>query len=148
MDFLGNKENKNITFIGLNLPFLSLLTKDQTTIALLEDVTGIKSGEKPIRQIVKMNVKQEGNVLSISAEKADVITNIAYLDSFNVTEGAISEFNNLVRLDGNKAEIIITYPYLKSGLLISVLGIMMLGSFLIMSGRKIQRNTKKSYRLI
>jgi 6-pyruvoyl tetrahydropterin synthase-like protein len=138
MDFLGSKGNENITFIGLNIPFYSLLTKDQRTIAILEDIMGMKAGEKPLRSIVKVNMKEKGNVISIYAKEQGTITGIANLDAFDIAKGSISEIHNLVKVESSNVEIRITYPYLKGGLAISTIGIIMMGAFLIIPARKVR----------
>lgn len=130
MSFLGSKINKNITFIGLNLPYYALVTKDRAAITMFENITGMKSQEKPEREIVKVNIKSEGDKIDISSAKEGTSIGIAYLDSFNVKKGKLTEVHNIIKLEGTSAEIKVITPYVKKGMLISVMGIIALIIFL------------------
>lgn len=136
MSFIGSKVNKNITFIGLNLPFYALITKDPAAINLLEQTTGMKAEEKPDRKIVEIDVKRQGDTIDVSAAQGGTSIGMAYLDEFNVKEGKLSVVDNIIKLEGTNAEIKIVTPYVKTGLFVSIIGSIILGIFLIMSNKK------------
>lgn len=131
MSFLGNKVNENITFIGLNLPFYALETRDRNTIDLLERITGLKSGEISERTIVAVEIKRNENRIDISTHEEGVIIGNAYLDAFSSTRGELTQVHNLVKLQGKDTQIQIITPYTKEGIVVSMLGFLMQGIFFI-----------------
>ena len=63
-------------FLGLNLAFHSMLSKDPVGIELLEDVIGIESGMAPARQTVAMdnyNAGSDGYTFSYTLEEAELL---------------------------------------------------------------------------
>lgn len=123
MDFAGTKINDNIVFVGLNLAFFSVETKDQHAINILEKYIGIKAGKAPDRKVVPVNISYGINSIKITANEDNVVTDIANLDSFKGIKGKYNNVNNLINIKDKTVELKIFYPYFKEGLIISSIGI-------------------------
>lgn len=128
LSFVGNKDNRNLNFIGLNIPYFSFLTKDEKAIGILEDLFSMKAYELPDRQIHKVIIERKNNKIYIYGDSTKIVVPIAALDAFVSTKGSYKNVNNLIYLDTSDIEIEIIYPYIKKGILVSI------GSLLIIIG--------------
>lgn len=136
LDFAGTKINDNIVFIGLNLLFFSVETKDQNAINILQKYIGLQAGKAPDRKIVPVNVSYGPNSIKITANEENVVTDVAYLDSFKGLKGNYSNVNNLINIKDKIVELKIFYPYLKEGLIISGIGIIGIVALLFYVSKK------------
>ncbi|HHV98671.1 MAG TPA: hypothetical protein GXX36_03715 [Clostridiaceae bacterium] len=137
LNFLGTKSNENIVFVGLNLPYFVVETKDEQALKILEDIVGLKAYETPSRKVVKVNVEKDTDGLGIVSEEEGVVTNIAALDSFKNINGTYDEVHNLIRVEGGKLELKFVYNYFYEGLAMSIAGAlcMVLFYFLILKNK-------------
>lgn len=120
INYIGKKDNNNLTFVGLNLPYYSFLTKDSGAVKILEEALNLKSYEIPKREIHKIDVRSENNMLSITSDSSNVIVPIAALDAFASSIGSYDVENNLIHLKTPTLQIKIGYPYLTTGIGLSV----------------------------
>lgn len=134
--------NTNIYFVGLNLPFYALLTKDNVVLNMLGELLGTNTGRTIERNIVEFDQMTSNNNKSTIKFRLpnkfgdhDMIVPIAYLDSMNVNftgPGEVKPGNthNLVQFSGAEGDYImnITYnwpPSTKIGGAISIIGIIL-----------------------
>jgi 6-pyruvoyl tetrahydropterin synthase-like protein len=123
MDFLGTKLNNNIVFIGFNLPFFALETEDSQAIGIMERAIGVRAFQTPKRELVKINIRNTSNSVSISSEKGNVVTGVANLDSFIGQSGKYEEEQNLILMDGKELKLKLIYPFFLQGIIISGIGV-------------------------
>lgn len=138
LTFLGyNDENPNIYFIGLNLMYYATETGDEVVIELLNEVLTVSNDQLPIRELVPMEITQEGNTLQIHVEQDEeqtalsdkkegkkwINTTIAYQDIFE-SEQNIQEENNLLMVEDTDTQITMQYPLWKAGILMSLFGLL------------------------
>lgn len=138
LNYIGKKDNDNLTFIALNIPYYTFLTKDTGMVKILEDALSLKAYELPKREIHKVLIKREGNVISISSDATNVIVPIAALDAFVKLNGSYETMDNLIYLKTPKLQLKIIYPYLKTGIGMSLmfLGLIILITILIINREK------------
>jgi uncharacterized membrane protein len=120
MNFLGTKINSNINFIGFNIPYFALKTKDEKCIQILSNITGLKPYDTPKRKIVKIDQRQKGNVFEYLANEKNVILSVAALDAYKSITGEYEEKHNLVFMKSKHLKYEVTYPYVKKGILITI----------------------------
>ena len=120
INYIGKKDNDNLTFISLNLPYYTFLTKDSEAVKILEDALNLKSYETPKREIHNIQVEIKNNMLSISSDSSNVIVPIAALDAFVSSAGSYDIKNNLIHLKTPTLQIKIVYPYLTTGIGLSL----------------------------
>jgi len=147
MNFLGTKSNENIIFVGLNLPYFVVETKDEQALKILEDIVGLNAYEPPSRKVVKVKAEKDANGLEIEAEEEGVITNIAALDSFENIYGTYEEVHNMIYVEGSKLELKFVYRYFYEGLAMSIAGaiFMLLFYFLILKDKSEADTNRKHY---
>lgn len=121
INYIGKKDNDNLTFIGLNLPYYTFLTKDTKALKILEDVFGLKAFEVPTRKIHGIELKKNQDVIEVTSDEINIILPIAALDGFEKLDGDYDIMNSLVYLKTPKLKIRIIYPYLKTGIMFSLL---------------------------
>ena len=140
MAFLGTKYNDNLVFIGFNLPFFAVETKDGNAIEILEYVTKLKAYQTPQRDIVKIYIKENKNSISIKTEKEGVVTGIAFLDAFESMDGRMDEVHNLIYMNGKELSLKIVHPYLVPGLVVSFVGFAGFLILYILTGKRRKEN--------
>lgn len=125
LEFFGTAKNDNIVFVGLNLVYHCVLTKDRTGIELLSKAMGpITTEDVPERTLVPVRIDYLGNKIRIETEFNNVNTCIAYHDNFELEkEWCVWEENNLAYVDAGVTEIKLYFPYFWPGLAVSVVGI-------------------------
>lgn len=121
INYIGNIDNDNLVFIGLNLPYYTFLTKDGDAIRILEDSLNLKSYALPKREIQEIDFKREEDVITISAKSPYVKVPIAALDAFEKIKGNYEVSDNLIYMTTSELQIKITYPYLRAGTITSVI---------------------------
>lgn len=135
--YLGKKDNRNLTFIGLNLPYYAFLTKDEGVVKILEDVLSMKAYEIPKRVLHKIEVKRKDNMLNIKSDSTNVIVPVAALDAFVKVRGNYSVKDNLIYLKTEQVKIKIIYPYLGIGTILSIIFLIFMIILSIMIKKKI-----------
>lgn len=125
----GKGENKNITYVGFNLMFHAMQDNDAQAIKIMNSVLQSKTSMLPKRNVVPISVKYSNNSFSINSQYNNVNTTIAYLDSYN-SEGKISNKQNLLEIQKGQTNIKVAYPYLISGIVVSLIGLIGFGILL------------------
>lgn len=130
IDFYGTKLNSNIVFIGFNLPFFTMITKDNNFIKIFEEITGLESFQLPRRKIVKIKKIIDNNIIRLESQENNVVTDLANIDAFKIIEGNTYESHNLLVIKNKNVVIKIIYPYIRTGAFISFISLILL-TFLI-----------------
>ncbi len=123
LGIMGTKYNKNIHFIGLNLTYFYVTTKDKNVGKLLSLYTKNSFDILPKRKIVPIKVEYLPREIRIKANNNNVNTTIATHDMF---EGNFKVSKRLVIVNKGETVIKMHYPYLKQGIAVTVLGIIFL----------------------
>lgn len=155
INYIGNRDNDNLTFIGLNIPYYAFLTKDNEAVKILEEAFNLKAYEIPKRELYKIEVKNENNTLSITSDTAEIIVPIAALDAFVKIKGDYEVKDNLVYLKTPNLELKVVYPYLTTGIVLSLVFFILIISLSIIikidrkkeERRKMNRRRRAKYRL-
>lgn len=121
LNYIGTKNDKNIVFLGVNLPYYAFLTKDHSAVRILEEVLNNKSEILPKRIIESIEITNDGNLLNIKSKIPNVIVPIAALDAFEKIKGNYIIENNLIYLKTPDLKIKVIYPYLKTGMILSII---------------------------
>lgn len=124
LSFMGNPDNENITFIGLNLPYHVYLTHDEDAKGIMDGLIGNEMEKLPMRRIVPLKITTNANRLEITAEENNVNTTLAYHDIFSSKQDIRKE-NNLLYVDDGKTVISMSYPYRKEGGILSGIGFLL-----------------------
>lgn len=145
INYIGKKENDNLKFIGLNLPYYVFLTKDTKVLNILEQEFGLKAFEEPTRKVYQLDIKREDNTIKITSERAGIIVPLAALDAFVKVDGDYEIMNNLIYLKTPIVKIRIVYPYLSAGLILSLifLGITIILSVIVKRNAEAVLSVKK-----
>lgn len=139
--FMGHSRNSNITFIGLNLPYHYMKTRDEDTLDILTGAYGDCLNPAPVTKIVPISVTYGNKSITISSPKSDVNTGIAYQDIYRdasgnesssvdgsasgngstFENGSLSQSFNLLVTGQGKTVVSLHYPMLVQGILMSLL---------------------------
>lgn len=119
--FIGQHENRNITFIAFNILYHGIENEDQEVIDIFGTAIGKMQNQLPHREIVPINIEQQKNSIVITSPEKSVCTTLANLDAF-VTDDEVYSKHNLLFIKDNRAEITITYSYFKEGIILSSIG--------------------------
>lgn len=106
----------NITFIGLNLPFLGI---EGNVDGLLDDIFGMESEIVPY-EITPIQIEYSKDMIEIKSDK-EVTTPLAYQDNF---AGDIEENHFLTRVNEGLTVVRISYKYFGFGLFLSLFGLL------------------------
>ena len=123
IDFLGTKYNDNIMFVGLNLPFYTMNTKETEMLKLFEQLTDIMYNMPPKREVINLEIMKKDNFITIEADRSNVITDLSNLDAFIPVEGEFRERHSLLQMKGRRIVCKVGYPYMIHGILTSLAGI-------------------------
>lgn len=126
----GKGKNKNITYVGFNFMFHAMQNDDAGAIKIMNSVLLSNSSILPKRKVVPISVKYSDNSFSIDSQYDNVNTTIAYLDSYS-SASKISNNQNLLEIKKGQTNIKVVYPYLTSGIGLSLIGLMGFGILLI-----------------
>ncbi|KHD38643.1 hypothetical protein NL50_03845 [Clostridium acetobutylicum] len=118
--YVGNKDNKNLTFIGLNIPYFVFLTKDEGLMKVLEQALDMKSYELPKRVVKDVKIQIKDNNIKVKGSSKEIVP-IAALDSFVKLKGDYNSENNLIHLKSSSVEVKIIYPHMGVGIVISII---------------------------
>ena len=120
---------ENITFLAMNLPYHLQLTRDEAVYTLLEQVLGVNRETIPKREIVPLEIVQKRDTITIQTEYDHTNTALAYYDIFHPDREITVDWY-LVSVGKGTTVIRLQYPYLKQGILVSLLGIILILLFL------------------
>lgn len=123
LEFYGTAKNSNIMFVGLNLSYQCMLTKDPHTEQLLSRAMNTSITDLPSRTLVPISITYSGNDILIETEYDNVNTTIAFHDNLK-SEQTIWQENHLTYVNAGITKISMHYPYLWQGLLVSLGGIL------------------------
>jgi uncharacterized membrane protein len=139
--FMGSSKNSNITFIGLNLPYHYMKTRDNETLSILSDAYGDCLNKSPKTTIVPLSITYDNRTIKITSDDDKVNTGIAYQDNYSSEDTdnnqasndstkvnkkdkeKIHEIFNLVEVDRGKTIISLHYPMFVQGLILSLLAL-------------------------
>ncbi|SHO50243.1 6-pyruvoyl-tetrahydropterin synthase-related protein [Anaerocolumna xylanovorans] len=120
--FEGTAGNKNIHFLGFNLPYHVLTSQDTEIAELLKQIFKLDTDSLPLRTIVPLIISYCHNKIIITSDYDNVNTTLSGLDILH-GKGTLKTDNNLLVADKGITVITIKYPYFVQGLLISIIGI-------------------------
>lgn len=120
--FIGTNDDKNIIFMGLNILYHAMQTRDNDVMNIISDMLQVKESEVPTRELVDINITYKNEKIIIDSPIEGVNTTIAYQDNFTA-DNSIKNVNNLLVVTKKHTEIKLLYPYLNQGIFISALGI-------------------------
>lgn len=140
INYLLKKDNDNLTFLALNLPYYSFLTKDENAISILEDLFDMKAFEIPRRNIVRTHIDLKEKNLFISCEKSNTIVPIALIDGFKNVYGDFKNFNNLILTNSKDLSFKIIYPYFYIGIIMSVIAVIFLVALSLLINSEDKKN--------
>lgn len=120
---------ENITFLAMNLPYHLQLTRDESVYKLLEQVTGIDRETIPKREIVPLEIVQDRDTITIRTDYENTNTALAYYDIFHPDREITVDWY-LVSVGKGTTVIRLQYPYLKQGMIVSLMGIILILLFL------------------
>lgn len=124
LPFYGKGENENIIFVGYNLTYYFSITKDRNIGSLLAGIVQTPTDELPERKIVPVEINYSAKSITVDSPEDNVNTTLTIHDIF---KGSFTERNRLVYVDKGRTEIYMHYPYLVQSILMSVLGIALVG---------------------
>lgn len=119
LPFYGTVKNENIVMIGLNLTYYYGLTEDEGVGKLLSHAMDLNSDELPEREIVPYTVQYGSDRITVTADRDDVNTGLAYHDSFTSDQDIYSK-NHLTYVKSGTTVISLKYPYLNRGIAVTV----------------------------
>ncbi len=119
LPFYGTVKNENIVMIGLNLTYYYGLTEDEGVGRLLSHAMDLSSDELPEREIVPYTVQYGSDRITVTADRDDVNTGLAYHDSFTSDQDIYSK-NHLTYVKSGTTVISLKYPYLNRGIAVTV----------------------------
>ena len=126
---MGHADNSNITFIGLNLPYHYMKTRDEETLSILSDAYGNCLNKAPRTTIVPLSVTYDNRKITITSDDDKVNTGIAYQDNYKIKatdnngNAKISKIFNLVEVNKGKTVIMLHYPKFFEGLILSLIAL-------------------------
>ena len=90
---------------------------------LLSNIMSVSEDELPIRKLVPVEVKYGARSITVKTDFDDVNTTLSTHDSFT---GDFIVKNNLIHVNRGETVIRMHYPYFKTGLFVSLLGLVLL----------------------
>lgn len=120
---------ENITFLAMNLPYHLQLTGDETVYTLLEQVFGTDRETIPKREIVPLEIARDRDSITIRTDYENTNTALAYYDIFQPDREIAVDWY-LVSVGKGTTVIRLQYPYLKQGMIVSLVGIILILLFL------------------
>lgn len=138
VDFAGMAGDENIVFVGLNLTNHYFLTGDVSVGEYLQKLMAEKVKSLPDRQIVPLSIIVYKREIRIRTDQNDVNTTLAYQDIFS-SEQTIKSSHHLLKVEAGTTTVVMKYPYMWQGLLMSLAGIL-LAVVLALWGRKKMKN--------
>ena len=124
LDFYGSVKNDNIMVLAINLTYHYALTKDKSVTPILTDLFKMEIGQMPLRQTVPLRIEYGRDRIEIDSDYDDVDTTIAMHDMF--TGDGVRSVNRLVHVDKGHTVISMKEPYVLSGVLWCLAGVISL----------------------
>jgi len=135
LPFLGTAGNPNILFMGYNILFHAMETRDEAITDMINDFLEVSPDRLPKRKVVPISVEMQKDRLVIDTAGGEINTTIAYQDNFLSSQKILNE-NNLLVVQEPHTEIEITYAHLIPGIILSGLGLLGANIFLYFINRK------------
>ena len=132
LSFAGTVYNKNITVIGISLFYYESITGDKQAYQILSSMVDIGENSLPKRTIVNLSISYQNDKMSIISKKDQINTGISFHDIF-LSGQKIENDNNLLIVNSGETDIIYAYPYLKEGIVLTLIGIICFVSLLILN---------------
>ncbi|QNU66964.1 6-pyruvoyl tetrahydrobiopterin synthase [Ruminiclostridium herbifermentans] len=123
LDFIGTNDDRNIVFVGLNILFHAMQTDDKAILSIMSETLNMEENSLPTRQLVNIDLTYKKDLIIIDTPVEGVNTTIAFQDNF-VLNDSIKKENNLLIVTEKHTEIKLIYPYLKQGIIVTVIGIL------------------------
>lgn len=124
LSFVGTNNNDNIIFLGFNLLYFCTQTEDENAYKILDECFDTRLYELPKREIIPIKIDYSFQKIVIDTPEANVNTAIAFQDNFVSNDGIINQ-NHLLFVTKKHTEITLIYPYLKQGMLVSMIGVIL-----------------------
>lgn len=140
--FCGTAEIPNITFLGYNFVYYTELSGDEAAEKLLNEILGIQTGDFPDRKIVPLDVQYQRNKIIITSTEENVNTTLADIPDIFASQDAYETRQHLICVKEGTTTILIHYPYIIQGFLVTILGLLLFMVLLIDSGRNRHREEK------
>lgn len=141
----GIKDNKNVYFLGFNLMFNGMTNEDSKSLDIMNEIIGKELTNVPKREIVPLKVSYNKNSIKINSPKKSVNTTIAFLDAYMSDKKIYMDQNLLNVREKGVTNISVTYPYLKKGIALSLMGLIGLIILIVFvfkgKGECIEKNT-------
>lgn len=128
----------NITFMGYNLAYHELVTKDAQVGNILDDLFEMNRNDVPRRDIYPLEIEVSPYEIKISSQANHVNTTLACYDIFR-SDDILVKKNHLLYVNEGETTIRIVPPYLAEGILLSLVG----GVLFTIYGRISYRMMKK-----
>ena len=141
LGFAGTVYNKNITVIGISLLYYESITGDKQAYQILSSMVDISENSLPKRTIANLNIRYENSGISIYSKEEQVNTGIGFHDMF-LSNQKIENDNNLLKIDSGETDILYSYPYLKEGVVLTLIGIIFFIFMLALNYRYFENNKK------
>lgn len=122
LDFVGTGITPNITFFGFNLLFHAYTADDAGVKSVFNSIMELEENKLPERTIVPIEIVYETNKIIIKSDYDNVNTTIAYQDTFR-SDSVIRSMNHFLLVDKGTTIITMEYPYLASGIIVSIIGV-------------------------
>ena len=119
LEFYGTVDNDNLVMVGLNLSYHYALTKDERVGDLLGHAMDLSASELPKRELVDVDVEYGADSITVTTDRDDVNTALAYHDVFS-SDQKLRHSNNLTFVDKGTTVITMHYPYFGTGLAVSI----------------------------
>lgn len=129
--FSGTNGNDNIVFLGYNFIYYTELTGDQAARELVSEVFGIAEEELPERELVPIHVEYKNEKITIESPCDNVGTTLADITDIFSSDREYENKNHMITVNKGTTVIHMHYPYYTQGLVVSVLGLFMLLTVMI-----------------
>lgn len=139
ISYILKKDNENLSFLALNIPYYSYVTKDNNCIKILEDLMNLKAYEVPKRKVCKVRINLNENNIFIESGSKNTILPMVYGDYLKRNTGEFENINNLVEIKSKNGVFKIIYPGFYEGVIISIISVSLiaiLSSIVVVTGRK------------
>ena len=140
--FYGTVYNDNIEILSLNLIYHYMLTEDPFARMIMDDAMQLNPAELPERSIVPISVRHSHNEITIDSGLDGVNTTIAYHDNFE-SDREIRRVNNLLTVNKGVTTITMSYPYLKQGMALTLVGLVLTILYLAVGRLSFERELEK-----
>ncbi len=130
--YMGTRDNGNLVFIGLNLPYYTFLTKDEGGMSILKEAFNMEPFKAPKREVHKINYVRQDDMIKIKSNVEDIVVPLAAIEGFAKVKGDYDTVDNLIHLKSRELELKIVYPHIKKGVMLSAIFICVIACLSIM----------------